>query len=251
MRKSRAQLRQFWKNGYNFGCPSTEFLPGRPRRSKRRKRIVRDPIDIAGVGLLLRVLEGLHHGRKNLVLPEPETGWSWGSSNGFVIEVVQEIELGGGQDERITHRYFLSSNVDLKAVPRAKVLGSGLFIGVSEKSFESWVPLLLDSPNFCLRYAPCGNHQVWRWNEPTFVQSDWLPALMMRTVHGELAELDLIILRVGVPLVKPVHNEGRAPRARSKMGHHYLGRSLVDRGRNHKKRPAHSALCRGGSSRST
>jgi hypothetical protein len=43
---------------------------------------------------------------------------------------------------------------------------------------------------------------------------------MMRTIHGAVTKLNLIILRFGVPLVKPIHNESLAPGTQNKMKHH-------------------------------
>ena len=106
-RKSRAQLLRPRKKGQDFRHPCIELVPGRPGGSERRQSIFRDPIDIAGVGVLLGVLEGLHHSRKDLVVPEPEGGRPRGCGHRFVIEVVQEIDLGGGQGERVNHRIFM------------------------------------------------------------------------------------------------------------------------------------------------
>ncbi len=66
-------------------------------------------------------------------------------------------------------------------------------------------------------------HQVLGWNDFPFVQGDGLPTLLVRTVHGQLAEFDLVIFRFGVPLVKPVRDESLAPRTRGKMRHHDPG----------------------------
>jgi hypothetical protein len=61
-------------------------------KSKRSQR--------TGIGSLLGVREGLHARWKNLALPEPESGGCRGRGNGFVLEVVQEIELCGGPERR-------------------------------------------------------------------------------------------------------------------------------------------------------
>jgi hypothetical protein len=71
---------------------------------------------MAGVGLLLSLLERLHPGRKNLSLPEPAGGWSSGSGNRLVIKVVQKIEFGRRQDPSVAYRILLRSNVDLKPI---------------------------------------------------------------------------------------------------------------------------------------
>ena len=101
--------------------------------------------------MLLSVLESLHYRRKNLTIPEPQSGWSGSSGHGFVIEVVQEIELGACEGERAAHRILLCLKVDREPVPGAKVPGPRFFIRMSEKSFQSRIPLLLYGPDFRLK----------------------------------------------------------------------------------------------------
>ena len=114
-------------------------------QKKRRKKIFRNPIDIAGLDCCSAYWNDFQAG---------QSGKSRGAgareslglecSNGFVIEMMQEIEFGWRQDESVGHRILLWSNVDLEPrPPERKYLAPGLFVWVSQESFRSWVLLAL------------------------------------------------------------------------------------------------------------